>query len=75
MKFLTFTLLIVKPVTWFTIAHPRAFHVLCRDGLDEFRTLRRPEVPHRVDILVLAQVLGHVISITSEYVHHTPRKI
>ncbi len=70
-ELIALSLIILEPISRFAKVNPGSLYVDGRRVLNEFGALGRAEVPHRVDILVLGQVLGDVIPLSSQDVDNT----
>ena len=60
-ELLALALLLSCPVSALAPVHPGPLHVDRTCGLDKLAAGLGAEIPDRVDILVLGQVLGHVV--------------
>jgi hypothetical protein len=83
-ELLALALLRIAPVPPLAVAHPRPLHVLRRCVLHKPRAQgsgggARGGVggvePERVDVLMLGQVLGDVVAVARQDVHHTARQV
>ena len=72
-EFIALSLIILEPISGVSKVNPGSLDVDGRRVLDEFGALGRAEVPHGVDILVLRQVLGDVIPLSSQDVDNSSR--
>ena len=74
-ELLALTLLGSGPVSAPAPVHPGPLHIDRTRGLDKLAAGLGAEIPDRVDILVLGQVLGHVVPGAREDVDHAPRQV
>ena len=75
-ELLSLPLLLISPISLLPVVHPRTFEVLGGHVLDVHGTGGGGAmVPHGLHVLVLREVLGEVLPVTSQNVHHATRKV